>query len=536
MYREYEKVSYDECLEYLRKSRTDDPMLTLEEVLQKQEMELREFSERVLGGVVPESRTYREVASSETIEDRPEMCKLLKAIESPNNKAVLVREVERLSRGDSYEVGLLIRAFRFSNTLIITPTETYNLQNEADRMIVEMKLKSGNQYLEYSKRVMKKGKDLASMNGEFIARLEPYGYKKTSYKEGRRNIKTLDIIESEAEIIRLIFDCYANKGMSMGQIAAMLNDMKIKKRTDTYWTRNTIAEIIMNPVYMGKIRWNYRMDVKSWENQQISVSRPRRSIEEYMLVDGKHPAIISDELFYKANRKKSQNVPLKKDNTLKNPLAGIFFCANCGKAMKLRPSYNNSKPRFECSEMKFCGNASVTYEEIMNDICKELEKQINDFKVHITNENSEEESHHQQMIDTMEKRLAEIERKEISLWDKYTDEDMPKAIFDKLMDGVKKDKAELKDSLAKAYSSMPRKEEYEEMILTFNMALSQMLDDSVSAQTKNTLLREIIEEMTFKREKGVTLTKDLAKELGVPYTHPLCKHNYPYELDITLRI
>lgn len=536
MFREYEKVQYDECLEYVRKSRTDDPLLTLEEVLQKQEMELREFSERVLGGIIPESRTYREVASSETIEDRPEMCKLLKAIESPNIKAVLVREIERLSRGDSYEVGLLMRAFRFSNTLIITPSETYDLRNETDRMIAEMRLKSGNQYLEYSKKVMKKGKDLASMNGEFISRLEPYGYRKTSFKEGRRNIKTLEIVNSEADIIRLIFESYAKKGMSMGQIATMLNDMKIKKKSDTPWTRGTIAEIIMNPVYIGKIRWNYRMDVKSWENQHISVSRPRRSLDDCTLVDGRHPAIISEELFYTANARKKQNIPIKKNNELKNPLAGIFFCTKCGKAMKLRTGDNKNKPRFECTDMKFCGNASVTYDEIMHDICKALADNIKDFEERISNDNSEETYRHQQVIDAMEKRLAEIERKEISLWDKYTEEGMPKAIFEKLMDNVKNDKAELKDSLAKAYNSMPRQEDYEEKIITFSMALTEMQNDSVPAQIKNTLLREIIEKITFNREKSVMLTKELANELGVPYTHPLCRHNYPYELDITLRI
>ena len=37
MYRNYEQVRYDECVEYVRKSRSDDPLLTVEEVLQKQE-------------------------------------------------------------------------------------------------------------------------------------------------------------------------------------------------------------------------------------------------------------------------------------------------------------------------------------------------------------------------------------------------------------------------------------------------------------------------------------------------------------------
>ena len=67
MYRHYEEISLDECLKYVRKSRSDDPALTLEEVLQKQEFEINEFTQREFGGIVSESNTYREIASSETI-------------------------------------------------------------------------------------------------------------------------------------------------------------------------------------------------------------------------------------------------------------------------------------------------------------------------------------------------------------------------------------------------------------------------------------------------------------------------------------
>lgn len=532
MYKQYVEVSYDECLKYVRKSRSDDPMLTLEEVLKKQDMELNEFSERVLGGVIPASQTYREVASSETIENRPEMCKLLKAIESKSVRAVLVREIERLSRGDLIDAGTIIKIFSLTNTLIITPTEMYDLQNESDRMIVEMKLKSGNQYLEYSKKVMKRGKDLASMSGEFIAKSAPYGYEKMTYKEGRRNIKTLKIVPEQAKVVELIFHSYADEGMSMLAIADMLTNAKFAPISGDKWSRYTIADMLVNPVYMGKIRWNYRTNVKSWENQQTVVSRPRKDLNDCMLVDGLHEAIISEELFYKAHNRRSQNVPLKKSNELKNPLAGIFYCAKCGRAMKLRAECGKNQARFECSDMKYCGNASANYSDVMTDICKSIEDYLEDFEVKASNDNSDELERHAEMVETLERRLSEIENKELSLWDKYAEEGMPKQVFDKLIEKVTKDKAELKELLADTRNTMPRQEDYEEKICTLRMALRYIQDESVSAATKNTYLRTIIEKITFKREKGVLLTKELAKEMNVPYPHPLCYHHYPYELNI----
>ena len=68
----------EEVLDYLRKSQSDDPLLTVEEVLAKHEAILDEWAEKNLGGKVPEENKYREVVSGETIDDRPEMLKLLK--------------------------------------------------------------------------------------------------------------------------------------------------------------------------------------------------------------------------------------------------------------------------------------------------------------------------------------------------------------------------------------------------------------------------------------------------------------------------
>lgn len=535
MYRNYEQVRLDELVAYIRKSRTDDPSLTLEEVLQKQEFELREYAERVFGGWLPESRIYREVASSETIDDRPEMCRILKAIESPNIRGVYVREIERLSRGDAYEVGLLLRAFRFSNTLIVTPSEVYDVRNESDRMIVEMKLKYGNQYLEYSVKNMKRGKDLASMNGEFIAKTSPYGYQKITYREGSRNVKTLEIVPEKAEIIRLIFDSYVNKGMSMHSIENMLNELKIKAPLKDRWNKFTIADMLINPVYMGKIRWNYRTNVRSWEDRQTVVSRPRKSLDECILVDGKHEAIISEELFWSAYNRKSKNAPIKKSTELKNPFAGIFYCAKCGKAMKFRQGDPRNVPRFECTNMKYCGNGSVTYDDLMKSVCDALLQHIGDFEVIVNNDNSDAVDSHKKKIEALEKRLAEVEKKEVSIWDKYTEEGMPKNIFDKLMESVVNDKKELKESLANAYETMPTQKDYKEVTKTFKEALEKVQSNDVSAQIKNTYLRRIIKKMTFEREKSVLLTKELAKEMGVPYTHPLCHHNYPFSIEMDLQ-
>ena len=119
--------------------------MTVEEVLLKHETILDEWCETNLGAKIPETNKFREVVSGETIDDRPEIQKVLRMVESPKIKAILAVEVQRLSRGDLEDAGRLIKLLRYTNTFVITPQKTYNLQDEYDRDIFERELKRGNE-------------------------------------------------------------------------------------------------------------------------------------------------------------------------------------------------------------------------------------------------------------------------------------------------------------------------------------------------------------------------------------------------------
>ena len=185
-YQPYQHLKPEEVLNYLRKSRSDDPNLTVEEVLAKHETILDEWCERFIDGKVPEENKYREVVSGETIDDRPEMLKLLKKIESPRYKAVAVVEVQRLSRGDLEDAGRLIKLLRYTNTLVITPQKTYDLRDEYDRDAFERELKRGNEFLEYQKKIMSRGTMLSVSQGNYVGSIAPYGYEKTWVMDGKR--------------------------------------------------------------------------------------------------------------------------------------------------------------------------------------------------------------------------------------------------------------------------------------------------------------------------------------------------------------
>ena len=88
-------------------------------MLSKHETILDEWIANNLDAPIPEENRFREVVSGESIADRPEFRKVLKLLESPKYKAVLVVEVSRLGRPDMEEIGRLSKIFRYTNTLVV---------------------------------------------------------------------------------------------------------------------------------------------------------------------------------------------------------------------------------------------------------------------------------------------------------------------------------------------------------------------------------------------------------------------------------
>ena len=315
----------EEVLIYLRKSRADDPMLSVEEVLFKHETRLDEWVERNLIAPIPAENRFKEVVSGESIADRPEFQKVLKLVESPSIKAVLVVEVSRLGRPDMEEIGRLSKIFRYTNTLVITPERIFNVADEFERDMFESELKRGNFYLEYAKKLLSRGREISVKSGNYIVSRALYGYDKTYIMDGKRKCPTLAVNEEQANIVRMIFEWYVNENVGTQNIANRLNDLQVKPPKNSHWTPDAIRTIIENPHYIGMVSWNERKSKFVVESGEFRKTRPKTPESEYILCKGKHEAIISDELFYAAQDKRKRTHRTCANKELRNPLASILY-------------------------------------------------------------------------------------------------------------------------------------------------------------------------------------------------------------------
>ena len=552
-YIDFSQFSPDEILIYLRKSRSDDPLLSVEEVLAKHEAMLDEWAERNLKGRIPDENRFREVVSGETIADRPEVQKILRMIESPKIKAVLIVEVQRLSRGDLEDAGRLIKLFRYTNTLVITPPKTYDIRDEYDRDAFERELKRGSEYLEYSKKIMGRGRLLSVSQGNYLGSVPPYGYNKVFVVEGRRKCPTLAINEDEAAVVRMIFDMYVNQDLGRNTICYRLDEMGIQPPKGEHWSPAYLKDLLENIHYIGKVKWNWRKTVTVVEDSEIVQVRPKAKIGEYLVYKGKHEAIISEELFKAAQEKTGRNHRAKATTKVRNPLAGLVYC-RCGRAMSLRTyKCHDGKPRIVCDGQVYCHTGSCTYDELMKLVEDALKQCIEDFKVRIHNDQGDSMKLHEDLLRTLEKKMRDLEARELAQWESRSHPDpsqrMPAEIFAKLNERLLQEKEEVREAIFKVKKSIPDPVDFQEKLVRFQDALNALHDPDKTAEQKNRLLKACIDRIEYSREKPERVRNPQKRtkangradgkgrslkpnplNVGAKWTSP------PIELDVKLRL
>lgn len=310
-----------EAAQYLRKSRMEEGMDT-DEVLSRHRQGLVECAQRYGLDI---AAFYPEVVSGESLYARPQMLRLLEAVEAGDYDAVLCMDLDRLSRGRMKDQGIILDAFKDSGTLIVTPEKVYNLCDEIDDELAEFKtFLSRREYKIINKR-LRRGLERSIQEGCYIANA-PYGYRKASID--RR--PTLEIFEPEAKFVRMMFQLYLD-GHGCTAIASQLNAMGAHPHRSAEFSRNSVAKILRNPTYIGKIVWNQRSRIKKntkGSSRHVTICNPP---EKWTVTDGLHPPIVGREVYEQAQEIMAGRYrPAQNDGTVKSPLASLVKCANCG--------------------------------------------------------------------------------------------------------------------------------------------------------------------------------------------------------------
>jgi site-specific DNA recombinase len=264
-------------------------------------------------------------------------------------EAVLIHSPDRLSRKYAYQVLLAEELARAGVELVFlkapsgsTPEDQLLVQFQG--MIAEYERA---QIAERSRRGKRHRAQQGSIN---VLSGAPYGYRYV--KKSDTSAAYYEVMEAEAEVVRLVFEAYTQQGLSINAIARLLNERQIPTRTaTTRWERSTVWGMLRNPAYrgracFGKTEIRPRQRITRPLRQRNGIARRNSANHERPRPDWIEipvPALISEERFALAQEQLENNKRHAPRRTIEpSLLQGMLVCRRCGYAL-YRTSTRTSK-------------------------------------------------------------------------------------------------------------------------------------------------------------------------------------------------
>src|SRR5229473_3607302 len=300
---------------------------------------LKEFA-RTHSYMVPPEWVFEDEGYSGAILARPGLESLRDLAAEGQIRAVLVYSPDRLSRKYAYQILLAEEFSRCGAELIFlkapagaTPEDQLLVQFQG--MIAEYERA---QIAERSRR----GKRHKAHQGVInVLSGAPYGYRYVRKTE--TSAAYYEVIEAEAQVVRLVFETYTQQGLSINAIARMLNQRQIPTRTaKTRWERSTVWAILRNPAYEGKACYG-----KTELRPRQRITRPirqRKGLPSRDSANHERPRqdwievpvtpLVSEELFARAQEQLVKNKHFAPRRTIgPTLLQGMLVCQHCGYAL-----------------------------------------------------------------------------------------------------------------------------------------------------------------------------------------------------------
>ncbi|MFH1360693.1 MAG: recombinase family protein [Candidatus Omnitrophota bacterium] len=246
--------------------------------------------------------------------DRPALQKLMADIKAGTVNCVVVYKVDRLSRS-LLDFAELLSIFEENNITFVSVTQHFNTQNSMGRLTLNILLSFAQFEREIISERTRDKMCAAKRKGKWLGGHPPLGY------DVDKKERKLIINPKEAEIVREIFDLYLEKCSIMavtkilnekGYLTKLHESKKGKSFGGITFKISSVQRLLRNVLYMGKV-------------QHLDILYP-----------GEQEAIVSEEIFQKAQEMLAKNKPewsMAKTNKHVGLLSGILRCKSCNCAM-----------------------------------------------------------------------------------------------------------------------------------------------------------------------------------------------------------
>ncbi len=207
------------------------------------------------------------------------------------------------------------------------------------------------------------------------SRYAPYGY---TYN---KQAKLLELVESEAEVVRRIYALYL-EGKSSWAIGVLLAKQGIRNRKGKCFGSKAIFDILKNQIYTGTVVWNARHYDKTQKTPK-GYKYVKNPPDKIIIAQGKHKAILSDEVFAQAQKRRAERrISCRRARPGDYLLSGTLFCEKCnhkyiGASSVCNHRTGATKKWYRCSARNngysYCSNKSVKATDVEPQVEEYLE-------------------------------------------------------------------------------------------------------------------------------------------------------------------
>lgn len=276
---------------------------------------------------------YVEPGASAIDDKRPEFQRMIERACDGDNPfdVIIVHSYSRFFR-DAFGLEFYVRKLAKHGVKLVSMTQ--ELGDDPAQVMMRQVISLFDEYQskENAKHVLRSMKENARQ-GFWNGSTAPFGYRTVEVeKRGARVKKRLEIDPVEAEQVQFIFKLVVgghqgSPPMGTKAVATWLNERGYRTRRGGMWGNGTIHQLLTNPVYGGRWRFNH-VDSKT---------RREKAEAEQIFADA--PAIIAPEEFEGVQRLlKGRNPRIAAPRSVTGPilLTGLAFCNLCQGAMSLR--------------------------------------------------------------------------------------------------------------------------------------------------------------------------------------------------------
>lgn len=262
---------------------------------------------------------------------------------------VCTREVSRFARNTLDSLDYTRRLKNMGVEVFFYNDNIWSCESDGELRLTIMSAMSQEESKHISDRVLA-GQKTSREKGVLYGNGNILGYRLVKGKTSVDN--TYEIIEEEAETVRMIYDLYLS-GLGVRAIASKLIELKRKKSNGGYkWEASYVLRVLDNKTYTGYIGYNKSYTTSFLDHTRVSISD--RSQYEY--VKGNFQPIISEEMWNRvqalkakksiSTQKRLQGKPMAKDKWVKHL---ICECGSTYKKYKWRVNKNGEESNgYQC--------------------------------------------------------------------------------------------------------------------------------------------------------------------------------------------